>query len=278
MSLRQVDTALYVVGTVVCLAALATLWVRGRDPLRGAFIRLHRLDWAAVVFVILAYVAAASIAGGVAGGLLEEEADEGLAEDIILACINAASFGAAGAACLWLAWRRFRARWRGFGLTLRRFGPDLAWAVLTTLALWPVAAGLLWLSERAVRYWPGEEYLQDHRVIGSLENPALPDWAAVLLIITAVAVAPAAEEFFFRGVLQTKLKSTLKSRWAALALAGVCFGLVHSGQVAAIVPLMFMGMVLGFVYEATGSLIAPLLIHSLFNAKSLIWYYLSNAT
>lgn len=278
MSLTQVDTILYVVGSVVCLVALATFWLRGRDPLRGAFIRLHRLDWAAVVFVILAYLAAASIAGSLAGALLKEEADDDLADDIILACINAASFGVAGAACLWLAWRRFRARWRGFGLTLRRLGPDLAWAVWTTLALWPVVAGLLWLSERAVRFWPGEEYLHDHRVIGSLENPALPDWAAVLLIVTAVAVAPAAEEFFFRGILQTRLKSALKSRWAALALAGVCFGLVHSSQLAAIVPLIFMGMVLGFVYEATGSLIAPLLIHSMFNAKSLIWYYLSNAT
>ena len=278
MSLRQVDIVLYVGGTMVCLGALATVWLRGRDPLRGAFIRLHRLDWVAVVFVILSYVAAASIAGSVAGALLKEETDEDLVEDIVLACINAASFGAAGVACLWLAWRRFRVRWRGFGLTLRRFGPDMAWALPTTLALWPVAAGLLWLSERAVRYWPGEEYLQDHRVIGSLQNPTLPDWAVALLIVTAVAIAPAAEEFFFRGILQTKLKSTLKSRWAALALAGVCFGLVHSSQLAAVVPLIFMGMALGFVYEATGSLIAPLLIHSLFNAKSLVWYYLSNAT
>ena len=71
--------------------------------------------------------------------------------------------------------------------------------------------------------------------------------------------------------------NTFNSRWAALIVAGLCFGLVHGGQLAAILPLAFMGMMLGFVYERTGSLVAPVLIHSVFNAKSLVWYYLGPA-
>ena len=124
----------------------------------------------------------------------------------------------------------------------------------------------------------GEEYLKDHRVIDTLENAALPGWAGTLLILTAIVIAPLAEEFFFRGILQTRLRSVLGSRWAGVAVAGICFGLMHGGQVAAIVPLAVMGIILGFVYEATGSLIGPILIHAMFNTKTLVWHSLLQAT
>ena len=272
MDLPDVDIVLYATGLLVWTGVLAWLALRRRDPLGGAAPRPNRLSWVGVLWVVMVYLLTAAGVASLTGWYLSEETDQELAGDLTLACANAASFTMAALACLWLARSAFYARLGGFGLTWRRARPDLCWAGLTVLAVWPAVAGLLWVSERVVLLTLGPQYLEDHRVIGSLENPALPAWVSVLMVLTAVVIAPLAEELFFRGILQTKLGATFNSRWAALAVAGVCFGLVHGGQIAAIIPLAFMGMILGFVYESTGSLIAPILIHALFNTKALIWH------
>jgi len=272
--LHTVDLALYVAGGAVWLVALTVLVARRRDPLSDALVRPHWLTWIDVVWVILTYLLATMLASTAAGLLTREADDQELALDVVRACANAAAFTGAGVACAWLAGRRFHARYRGFGLITGRLGRDIAWSAFAFLAIWPLVAALLRLSEGAVSYLWGEDHLKDHRVIHALDNPDLPSWCAWLLIATAVVLAPVAEELFFRGILQTRLATSLHSRWAALLIASACFGFVHSDQYAAVVPLVAMGIILGYVYEATGSLVAPILIHAVFNAKSLIWHYL----
>jgi membrane protease YdiL (CAAX protease family) len=268
---------LYAVGTLIWLVVLGRLVLHRRDPLREVPSRPNRLSWGALLWVILVYCLASILGSGGTAALLPGHTDELLAGQLSSACANAVAFVVTAGACAWLAGMAFEARVRGFGLTTCRLGRDLVWAVLVALATWPLVAALLWLSEWAVVLTAGEEYLRDHRVIDSLQNPALPFWGRLLLVVTAVVLAPLAEEFFFRGLVQTKLASALRSRWAAIALAGVFFGLVHGDQLAAIAPLAVMGMILGFVYEYTGSLIGPILVHAVFNAKSLFWHFLLNA-
>ncbi len=97
------------------------------------------------------------------------------------------------------------------------------------------------------------------------------------LWIGAMLVAPIAEELFFRGVLQTFLLSMLGSRWPAILLAAAAFGAMHLAQPSAIPALIVLGIVIGFAYERTGSLVVPIAIHTAFNLKSLIWDALVNA-
>ena len=71
---------------------------------------------------------------------------------------------------------------------------------------------------------------------------------------------------FFRGILYPAIK---QSGWPQLALWGTSlfFALTHA-NVATFLPLTFFAMLLVFLYERTGNLLAPILTHSLFNAAN----------
>ena len=49
------------------------------------------------------------------------------------------------------------------------------------------------------------------------------------------------------------------------------FGAVHFAQPHAIPALVVLSLLIGYAYERTGSLVAPVVIHAAFNLKTLIW-------
>lgn len=99
--------------------------------------------------------------------------------------------------------------------------------------------------------------------------------ALLLLALCAsvVLVAPFVEEIIYRGVVQTALMRLMgkRARPLVLIIAGVFFGFVHIGSVPAeVLPaLMILGVILGWLYETTGSLWPSMIVHCLFNALNL---------
>jgi membrane protease YdiL (CAAX protease family) len=85
-----------------------------------------------------------------------------------------------------------------------------------------------------------------------------------LLVIFAIIIAPIFEEFIFRGFAYPVLKQRFGT-WPALALVSTVFALSHV-HVPSIVPLFVLAIGLGLAYEWTGSLLAPITMHALFNA------------
>ena len=93
--------------------------------------------------------------------------------------------------------------------------------------------------------------------------------ALAVVIGSAVVAAPVAEEFFFRRVLQGWLERRLPDGgWTAVVLSAAAFALAHQGQGLAYVPLFPFGIVLGLIARQTGSIVACILVHALFNAIS----------
>ncbi len=85
--------------------------------------------------------------------------------------------------------------------------------------------------------------------------------------ILVVGLAPISEELFFRGFLFGGLRGRL-SFWPAALISGVFFGLIHllGGTLAVIPPLAAFGVLLAWLYERTGSIGPPILMHALQNA------------
>jgi len=61
-------------------------------------------------------------------------------------------------------------------------------------------------------------------------------------------------------------------------MTAVLFAMVHLGVqpegtplVLMLAPLLLLGLALGWVYEATGSIIPPILVHVAFNALNVTW-------
>ncbi len=89
-----------------------------------------------------------------------------------------------------------------------------------------------------------------------------------LAAVGGVILAPLVEEIIFRGLLQRLLTRTW-GPWPGILISSLIFGLVH-GEPWFLFGLIGVGLVLGFLFEATGSLSACWAAHALHNAVSLV--------
>jgi membrane protease YdiL (CAAX protease family) len=92
-------------------------------------------------------------------------------------------------------------------------------------------------------------------------------WSRGYLAVFAIVLAPVAEEFIFRGVLYPFSKQL---GWPKLAFVSTSFlfALIHL-DAATFIPLFALALALTWLYEITDVLLAPILVHMLFNAANL---------
>jgi ABC-2 type transport system permease protein len=71
--------------------------------------------------------------------------------------------------------------------------------------------------------------------------------------------------------MQGALVQANLGRWPAIVATSAIFALMHGGiaQPHAIPALFTLSLALGWVYERTGRLTAPIVMHALFNAANL---------
>ncbi len=86
------------------------------------------------------------------------------------------------------------------------------------------------------------------------------------VIFVAVLVAPLAEEFLFRGYFYGVLRKWT-GRWWGLAISTLVFAGVH-GHLPSFAGLFILGLLLGLLYERSGSLWVPVTVHAVFNGAS----------
>jgi len=92
--------------------------------------------------------------------------------------------------------------------------------------------------------------------------------ALMLLIgLGAVVLAPLAEEIVFRAFLFRNLRDAM-GRGLALVISGFAFALVHF-EPTLILPLTALGVALALLYEWSGSLWVPVVVHALWNLLAL---------
>jgi len=142
-----------------------------------------------------------------------------------------------------------------FGLRPTRFWRAFWLAILTVLVF--LVFSLIW---SAVFHAEEEKLLEQ---LGTNEGTALLVASAVLTCV----IAPACEEFLFRGFIFTALRNW-KGLWPAAILTGLLFGAVHVGSAPALdlVPLAALGLGLCLLYRVTGSLYPCIAAHSLNNS------------
>lgn len=91
----------------------------------------------------------------------------------------------------------------------------------------------------------------------------------VLFIVSAVVFAPVVEEIVFRGLLQTSIAEGVLGgrRWLGIVITSVLFAAVHIdvSAIEAMPVLAVLSVGLGYVYERTGRLWAPIVMHAAFN-------------
>jgi membrane protease YdiL (CAAX protease family) len=87
--------------------------------------------------------------------------------------------------------------------------------------------------------------------------------------ITAVIIAPFAEETFFRGFLFAGISKRWGYSWGVI-VSGALFAVAHIGS-GGLVPIFILGMLLAWLYIKTGSLWPCIFAHFAYNSLALLF-------
>lgn len=175
------------------------------------------------------------------------------------------ALGSATALLVWL--RRVRGLDVGdlFGIRALPIGKVIAFAlgaIAPTLLI--VVVVNLGAVELLSGVWPD---VAPQQVVKAFETSGS---VAVRLLMgfAAVVAAPLTEELLFRGLLYGVCKRFTDS-WFAAIVSSLLFASVHL-HIGSFMPLFTLALILVAVYEITGSLLVPILMHGLFNGLMLI--------
>jgi len=123
------------------------------------------------------------------------------------------------------------------------------------------AFGLNFISQIIVTALGGEVTTQE--AVKMVSNSG-SSTELILQALSVVILAPIAEELFFRGVVYTAIKQA-GYPGLAVGFSAIFFASIH-GSLTLILPLTLLAIVLIWIYEKTGSIFAPILVHATFNA------------
>lgn len=161
---------------------------------------------------------------------------------------------------LWLVARR--------GGGLRNLGFRSSAVTLSGLSGWIVASYIGLFATVAV-YNIIIELLGLDFLVPSRQLPENMFASTAVVLIGGVAIvlaAPVAEEIFFRGFLFAGLTRYLPVVPSAV-VSGAIFSLAHA-NLGLVLPFTLIGAVLALLYARTNSLLAPIVVHLMFNLTS----------
>ncbi len=146
------------------------------------------------------------------------------------------------------------------------------WMVLWVPVVMAVSTLAMWIVTM-VRQEPPNNMA--HVLLGTLVDPREPLVWRAMLMAGVVVMAPVMEEIVYRGLLLPGLARATGSTSVAIGGCSAIFAMMHWGSVpegtfGAVGPTLFvLALGLGLVYVRTRSILAPIVMHALFNAGNI---------
>ncbi|MFX1451106.1 MAG: lysostaphin resistance A-like protein [Promethearchaeota archaeon] len=98
-------------------------------------------------------------------------------------------------------------------------------------------------------------------------------WELLIWIIMMFAVVGPIEELVFRGIIQKGFRNTFeeieKPNWLAAIIGALLFSVFHVDLIR-FLPILFMGLLLGLVYNSTDSSMVCAITHGTYNSITII--------
>ena len=117
-----------------------------------------------------------------------------------------------------------------------------------------------------------------HDTLQAMNDSPSDPWSIVIIVLV-VLITPLIEEFAYRGLLQQGFRKLGAGRPSAILLTSMLFVFMHipvipgASMASAATTLLVLSFCLGWVYERTGRLLAPILVHALFNGSNLLLFH-----
>lgn len=167
----------------------------------------------------------------------------------------------AGAVILYFVLIKYKEKLSSLGVMLPGFYKNVLFGLTAYVFILPVLISALILSMillDAIGYKFPAQPVFDMFLEEKRSNVIL------FLTIFVSILGPIIEEIFFRGFLY----SAARKRFGVLSgvlLSAVLFSMLHT-NIAGFIPIMILGILMAFLYETTGSLIAPMAVHIFHNS------------
>jgi hypothetical protein len=151
---------------------------------------------------------------------------------------------------------------------------DIGLGLLIWIVAFPVVVAVSQITESIVYILTGYIGL-DQLAIRFLNMTKGSPYLFIIALFSILIAAPIIEEFVFRGILYTYLKSKISRKGAIILAAGV-FSAFHFSldqglsNFSLLSSLFSLGLFLTFLYERQRSLFAPIALHMTFNSISVI--------
>ena len=158
-----------------------------------------------------------------------------------------------------------------FGIKAGEIWLSIKQGLVIYLAALPVIVFYSMIYVTIIKYlgYPTEE---SQEIIKTILDPNLSSGGQIYLIIVAIALAPLAEELVFRGVLIPALLKKIRPSLAITAVS-LLFAAIHC-HVPALAPLFLIATAFSIGYLYSGSIIVPIVMHSIFNLVNLTAIFL----
>jgi len=150
------------------------------------------------------------------------------------------------------------------GLTIHNWKSDVKTGLKHYLIVLPVIIASGFIVDSVLRAFGIEPEQQD-----IISNLLSEDSLGVLafMVFFGMLAAPIIEELLFRGFLQSAVRITCSSLQTIL-ISGFVFALIH-WNAHVFLQIFVLGLMLAYLFEKTGSLVAPITVHICHNTVTL---------
>jgi membrane protease YdiL (CAAX protease family) len=151
------------------------------------------------------------------------------------------------------------------GLKTHNWKSDILIGLKHYLIVLPLIIASGFIVNYALRMFGIEPEQQD--IINSIMSE---DSLGVLtfMFFFGTLAAPIVEELLFRGFFQTALRITY-NKTQAILISGFVFALIH-WNFHVFLQIFILGLLLAYIFEKTGSLVAPIFVHICHNTTTLV--------
>jgi len=160
-------------------------------------------------------------------------------------------------------------------LSLQHFQP--AYIMLFPLALFSLYPLMGYLSFFVAKFdFPDFLDQMDQESLVAMSNLLTMNTPTDLFVnLILIGIIPGiGEELLFRGIIQKEIFIRWQRPHLAIWVTAIIFSAFHF-QVTGFLPKMMIGVILGYAYYYSGSLILPMIVHALNNSVATFGFYFS---
>jgi hypothetical protein len=170
---------------------------------------------------------------------------------------------------LYFVVKKYGQKIKVIGLTFKKAGPSIFYGAVGYVALVPVLLGIMVITFFVAKRYGYHPPMQPIVQVFIEEKTTLVLWLSALF---AAVFGPVAEEIFFRGFMYTAVRKKL-GIFRGILITSVIFSFLHAHAIG-FLPIVALGFLLAYVYEKTGSLVAPIAVHILHNVAMIFLVFL----